>query len=150
MLEASAEELSAAIQWYYWGLCAGELIKDLLQCIPILSITFLHILPTIFITLSILFLSVALISDCLYHSWLDTSSKITNPIKLIYKVLNYARKTKYPTNRSAFTYLDEEQPSRLDFGKTSLEDHSQRKRWRMSRQSCVCFLCCVLLGFTSP
>ena len=32
-------------------------------------------------------------------------------------MLNYARKNKYPRNRSAFTYLDEEQPSRLDFGK---------------------------------
>ena len=36
---------------------------------------------------------------------------------LIYKVLSYARETRYPTNRSAFTYIDEEQPSRLDFGK---------------------------------
>ena len=32
-------------------------------------------------------------------------------------MLNYARKNKYPRKRSAFTYLDEEQPSRLDFGK---------------------------------
>ena len=40
-----------------------------------------------------------------------------NPIKLIIGVLNYARKNKYPRKCSAFTYLDEEQPSRLDFGK---------------------------------
>ena len=38
-------------------------------------------------------------------------------IKLIYEVLNYAQKNKYPRLRSAFTYIDEEQPSRLDFGK---------------------------------
>ena len=43
--------------------------------------------------------------------------KLLTLYKLIYKVLNYAQKTKYPTNHSAFTYLDEEQPSRLDFGK---------------------------------
>ena len=55
--------------------------------------------------------------DCLYHKWLDTSNKTGNPIKLIFGVLNYARKTKYPRLRSAFTYIDEEQPSRLDFGK---------------------------------
>ena len=38
-------------------------------------------------------------------------------IKLIFGVLNYARKNKYPRLRSAFTYIDEEQPSCLDFGK---------------------------------
>ena len=32
-------------------------------------------------------------------------------------MLNYARKTKYPEHRSAFTYIDEEEPSRLDYGK---------------------------------
>ena len=55
--------------------------------------------------------------DCLYHKWLDTNDKTGNPIKLIFGVLNYARKNKYPRLRSAFTYIDEEQPSRLDFGK---------------------------------
>ena len=43
--------------------------------------------------------------------------KLVIPIKLIFGVLNYARKNKYPRLRSAFTYIDEEQPSRLDFGK---------------------------------
>ena len=32
-------------------------------------------------------------------------------------MLNYARKNNCPQLRSAFTYIDEEQPSRLDFGK---------------------------------
>ena len=118
MIGASAEELSAAIHWYYWGFNLGLLTLSLLKCIPIWNTMFQHILPTILLTFSTLCLSAVLISDCLFHSWLDSSSsKITNPIKLIYKVLNYARKTKYPTNRSAFTYLDEEEPSRLDFGK---------------------------------
>ena len=40
-----------------------------------------------------------------------------NPIKLIFQVLNYARKNKCPRLRSAFTYIDEEHPSHLDFGK---------------------------------
>ena len=55
--------------------------------------------------------------DCLCHKWLDTCDKTGNPIKLIYGVLNYARNTKYPWLRIAFTYIDEEQPSRLDLGK---------------------------------
>ena len=55
--------------------------------------------------------------DCLYHKWLDTNNTTGNPIKVIFQVLNYARKNKCPRLRSAFTYIDEEHPSRLDFGK---------------------------------
>ena len=40
-----------------------------------------------------------------------------NPVKLIVRVLCYARKHKYPENRSALTYWEEEAPSRLDLGK---------------------------------
>ena len=57
------------------------------------------------------------ISDCLCLKWLDSTHKVTNPIKLILQVLNYTRKHRYPERCSAFTYLDEEQPSRMDFGK---------------------------------
>ncbi len=42
---------------------------------------------------------------------------IQNPFKLIYKVIKYAIKTKHPRCRSAFTYCEDELPSRIDFGK---------------------------------
>ena len=38
-------------------------------------------------------------------------------IKLITKVLNYARKNKYSRNRSALTYWEEDYPSQLELGK---------------------------------
>ena len=53
----------------------------------------------------------------LFKNWLDTTPQITNPIKLIVRQLNYARKNKYPRNRSALTYWEEDYPSRLDLGK---------------------------------
>ena len=46
-----------------------------------------------------------------------TPQTTTNPLKLIARVLHYARKHKYPENRSALTYWEEEAPSRLDLGK---------------------------------
>ena len=58
-----------------------------------------------------------IISDCLCQQWLDRTHKVTNPIKLIIQVLNYARKHSYPERRSAFTYIDEEQPTQTDYGK---------------------------------
>ena len=118
MIGASAEQLSAAVQWYCWVYNTGVLLEDLLECIQIPSkLQYLDILPVIFLTLATLCLSAVLIMDCLCHKWLDTNNKTGNPIKLIFQVLNYARKNKCPRLRSALTYIDEEHPSRLDFGK---------------------------------
>ena len=61
--------------------------------------------------------SVVLITSYLFKHWLDTTPHIVNPVKLIGQVLNYARKNKYPRNRSALTYWEEDYPSRLDLGK---------------------------------
>ena len=116
MMGASGDELSAAVHWYCWGYYAGCLLEQSQYCIPIPKQP-KHIRHTILLTLSTLCLLAVLLSDYLFHKWLDPHQKIDNPIKLIFRVLNYARKNKYPRKRSAFTYLDEEQPSRLDFGK---------------------------------
>ena len=118
MIGASAEELSAAVQWYCWGITIGNLFEDILQCVPIPNqLQSWEILQIISLTIGTLCLSAALIMDCLYHKWLDTNNKTGNPIKLIYQVLNYAQKNKCPRLRSALTYIDEEHPSRIDFGK---------------------------------
>ena len=118
MIGASAEQLSAAVQWYCWGFGIPILLLHILQCVPIPNqLQYLDILPVIFLTLATLCFSAVLIMDCLYHKWLDTNNKTGNPIKLIFQVLNYARKNKCPRLRSALTYIDEEHPSRLDFGK---------------------------------
>ena len=37
MIGALAEELSAVVQWYWWGSCIRILIKDVLVCVPILQ-----------------------------------------------------------------------------------------------------------------
>ena len=118
MIGASAEQLSAAVHWFFWGFNNGLLLKDVLKCVPIPNqLQYIDILPVIFLTLATLCLSAVLIMDCLYHKWLDTNNKTGNPIKLIFQVLNYARKNKCPRLRSALTYIDEEHPSRIDFGK---------------------------------
>ena len=120
MIGASAEELSAAVQWYYWVFNIAMMIQNVLHCIlpiPNQLIQFPDMLPVIYLTIGSLSLSAALIMDCLYHKWLDTHNKTGKPIKMIFQVLNYARKNKCPRLRSALTYIDEEHPSRSDFGK---------------------------------
>ena len=116
MIGASAEELSAAVQWYFWGFYIPTVVWNLLRCTPF-PVHIPSIPAVVLISLATLSLTAVLIMDCLCHKWLDTCDRTANPIKLMYKVLNYARNNKYPRLRSAFTYIDEEQPSRLDFGK---------------------------------
>ena len=119
MIGASAEELSAAAQWYYWCFFVPPLIKNALPCLSFSTELqqISYFLPVVFLILSSLSFSAALVLDCLFYKWLDTQNKTGNPMKLIYQVLNYARKNKCPRRRSALTYIDEEHPSRIDFGK---------------------------------
>ena len=51
------------------------------------------------------------------HQWfmIDTGSR--NPYKLVYKVIKFAAQHKIPIRRSAFTYCEDELPSRMDLGK---------------------------------
>ena len=111
LIGATSNELSAVVYWYYWALNLGWSLAIFISCSSLSSL-FLEVAVPCAACLATI-----IISDCLCQQWLDKTHKITNPIKLIIQVLNYARKNSYPRRRSAFTYLDEEQPSRLDFGK---------------------------------
>ena len=114
IIGATSDELSAVVCWYYWAGKLGDAVSDI--------VAFLYILPSSItnVELAVIFaipLAVIIISDCLCQQWLDRTHKVTNPIKLIIQVLNYTRKHRYPERRSAFTYIDEEQPTRMDYGK---------------------------------
>ena len=51
------------------------------------------------------------------HTWFLSDSGSRNPYKLVYKVISFAREHKNPIQCSAFTYCEDELPSRLDLGK---------------------------------
>ena len=63
-------------------------------------------------------LSLAMIFLFTQNHCLIKESFQQNPLKPVYKVLKYAIRNKYPRQRSAFTYGEDELPSRIDFGKT--------------------------------
>ena len=113
LIGATSDELSAVVRWYYWAKHVGFGMCDIILYLFInaLQIKFEAVL---FFAVP---LAMIIISDCLCQQWLDRTHKVTNPIKLIIQVLNYTRKHRYPERRSAFTYIDEEQPTRMDYGK---------------------------------
>ena len=49
--------------------------------------------------------------------WFMIDSGYRNPYKLVYKVIKFAAQHKIPVHRSAFTYCEDELPSRMDLGK---------------------------------
>ena len=60
---------------------------------------------------------VLLIITCCKRRWFYVELPQKNPYKTVYKVLQFARRHKYPLQRSAFTYCDDYLPSRIDFAK---------------------------------
>ena len=110
LVGASADQLSAIIYWHSFIIPATFTIFQLGRC----SFHFFLLLSFVLMGIT---MSAVLITHSFFKHWLETTPFISNPIKLITKVLNYARKNKYPRNRSALTYWEEDYPSRLDLGK---------------------------------
>ena len=112
LVGASADELNSVIYWH-----AGiEQITLILLCFLQCTLNSTFFTLGIFIASGVS-VSLVLVSHSFLKHKLENISLIKNPIKLIVRVLCYARKHKYPENRSALTYWEEEAPSRLDLGK---------------------------------
>ena len=107
---SSGDKLSAIIYWHSLSVPAIFLLVIIGECLINEFIIVSYILSGVAV-------STVIITNFLFKHWLDTTSHIVNPVKLIVKVLNYARKNKYPRNRSALTYWEDNYPSRLDLGK---------------------------------
>ena len=110
VIGASADELSTIIYWHTICIPLSFIIIEIGQCIIKEFVIVSYVMSGIAV-------SVVLITNYFFKHWIDTTPHIVNPLKLIGQVLNYARKNKYPKNRSALTYWEEEYPSRLDLGK---------------------------------
>ena len=114
---ASGSSLSASVHWFFLITYMVSLVQNMIinSCYgPV------HAHYTIKASMSLvscILLTVAILSNHVFHKVLYTVPLITNPIKQIASVLNFARKHKYPTNRSALTYWEERMPSRIDMGK---------------------------------
>ena len=115
IIGATSDVLGSVVRWYIWADRLGSALSS------IVTWEFVYVdLRIIGAGVALIVavpLAVIIISDCLCQQWLDRTHKVTNPIKLIIQVLNYTRKHSYPERRSAFTYIDEEQPTRMDYGK---------------------------------
>ena len=118
MPDASSTDTINYILWYCISVTVGfwssnslyQIIKDCSSQQPFFQIWSLY---PIFCT-SILLCSLFVFGE----KWLIIEPKSPQSLKDIYRVLKFAAKHKSPLNRSAFTYWEEDIPSRLDLGKS--------------------------------
>ncbi len=111
LADASSSEINSFIRWYSWIWFLSSALSGLLQwCVcPKYEVYGYLLLPTLF--------TVVITLDHLFNHWLDKEPATVNPFALIFKVLWYAIKNKYPRQRSAFTYGEEKPYSRIDLAK---------------------------------
>ena len=133
MLEASSKELGSFIHWYYWSLNLGPLVifyilSAVLIYIRDCTIIFdpvrkyqnnvifdeLLLLPSVF---QVLLMIIGLIGTQKLQKHLNIDKTRKNSAKTIVAVLKYTWKHKYPVNRSAFTFWENDYPSRIDLDK---------------------------------
>ena len=113
LVGASSSLLDTVI---YWHSASVPIILTVFLIIRCLMKNHEYFLSLAYVV-SGLSVSLVLVSHSFFKHKLENISLIKNPVKLILRVLCYARKHKYPENRSALTYWEEEAPSRLDLGK---------------------------------
>ena len=118
LMEAPSQCLSLATHWVMW---ADQVAYSVL--IPILFSSFCFSRKFIYVSLcamsiaSLIFMLCVLTLTFFKRHWFRIEPRQQNPYKIVVKILIFALKHKYPLQRSAFTYCDDERPSRLDFAK---------------------------------
>ena len=115
MPDASSASITSYIAWFVCNIYFGGLLSKVLSLLSLNKSNF----SLIGAILSTLCIGVVLISNFLFSpKWLIIEPKSPQSLKTIYRVLKFAAKHKAPLNRSAFTYWEEDIPSRIDLGKS--------------------------------
>ena len=110
--DASSRELESYICWYWWCFfLASALRAPLSKCI-LESLT-----VSISTELMALIATIALSLHLVFHRDLVKEPTVPNPLRLLFQVLKFAARNKYPRLRSAYSYWDHKK-SRLDLSKS--------------------------------
>ena len=117
--EAPSEYLGLFVHWVEWFTMLGTTFAQIMfsilrHCNYNFTIeNMLASLPLLFVIL----LTVMLAFTYWKRRWFNIEPARSNPYKMVFEVLNFVRKHRFPVQHSAFTYCDNQQPSRLDFAK---------------------------------
>ena len=111
--DASTTEITSFVAWYTWTIMSSNIVASFINIITCIDSKYDLMGPLVIA----MCLTVVVITNYLFSNQLIKEPVTQNPLKLVYKVIRYAIKTKHPRQRSAFTYWEDNLPSRMDFGK---------------------------------
>ena len=121
LLEVPNEHLGLFINYATWTFTFSSVLDipllNLGNCASLRKKAELSLLIVLPSTLTVLLLLLYIITCWKRHKWFLVEPGQNNPYKIVYKVLKFAVKHKYPLQRSAFTYADDYIPTRVDFAK---------------------------------
>ena len=111
--DASTTEIKSFIVWYVNSqITTGFFVEFNFLCLTTQNKLY-HLLLILCV-----WLTLALLLIIYFNKSLTKEPPPKYSFKLIYKVVQFAIVTKHPRCRSAFTYCEDELPSRIDFGKS--------------------------------
>ena len=111
--DASTTEITSFVAWYTWTFISSNATISFTDALTCLDSKYYLIGPLLIVTC----LTIVVSTNYLFSNQIIKEPVTQNPFKLIYKVVGYAIRNKYPRQRSAVTYWEDYLPSRLDFGK---------------------------------
>ena len=116
LCDASSNEITSFISWYVWCAYSSQIaVEIVLKGLECAQSGGSQLIGSLIMCMQC---SIALVSVSLFNHWLIKEPATKNPIRMVYGVIKYAIKNKQPRLRSAFTYYEDELPSRIDFGKS--------------------------------
>ena len=125
--DGSTEDLLLYIHWYVWIQYVCALLSCITWNLVFYDVMFRFIDTPKYVGMGVTaltfvsILTLLIVSLCVMKhkkAWFLLEPPVPNPYKLVYGVVKFASQHKVPLRRSAFTYCEDEAPSRLDLGKT--------------------------------
>ena len=113
MPDASSSSITSFIAWFVCIIFIGVIFNRFLFCFK-KCLAYSTNLNLIFALLSTIFFYNFVFNP----KWLIIEPNSPQSLKNFYRILKFAAKHKAPLNRSAFTYWEEDIPSRIDLGKS--------------------------------
>ena len=123
--DAPTDDSVLYVYWYVWTVYVGLFFVKSFNFMTSSALpdTYSHEVfvdayyPTA-IGFALVLLGIALCVHKFKSRWFQLiDSGATNPYKLVFRVIKFAKEHSHPIRRSAFTYCEDELPSRLDLGK---------------------------------
>ena len=116
--DAPAESSSLYIHWYVWTNQVGLFLLRLPSAVLSSDNKYIVYASSPLLALvALTFLAITFCFEKYKRHWFLIEPGSTNPYKLVYKVVKFTKDHTNPIRRSAFTYCEDELPSRLDLGK---------------------------------